>query len=175
MLFENSDFYWAIFWRLQCLKHKIGFASGGYVSVSWYWPCCLDISKYKDTTKQSNAFVRLRGGGCFCHVAFYCPRASKCCRGSPIVLGAAVGVIFGCMSMLSIYMQIKRYIGTYLCILDTLCLAAVRIHLGLRRSQHPRPSYSMLRVVGENLRYTHVCAFNLHAEKTLDSRCPTLA
>ena len=108
MLFENSDFYWAIFWRLQCLKHKIGFASGASVSVSWYWPCCLDISEYKDTTKQSN--VRLRCGGCFRHVAFCCPRASKCSRGSPIVLGAAVGVIFEFMPMFSTCMQIEIYI-----------------------------------------------------------------
>ena len=61
MLYVDSDLYWAILWLLQCLKQNRSFASGGYVSVSLYWPCCPEISQPRDTQdKAMPLFALLR-------------------------------------------------------------------------------------------------------------------
>ena len=151
-------------------------------------------------------------GGYLCHVAeYFCfPSAINCSRGHSIALCAAVGVIFGWVYVYFQYLYEKKtnpnmlmgYAGPCGSHVMLLTLkpslrrhrkqisAAMwcRIHLSPPRSLQPRPSFSMLRVVGKDLHctifvhiciYIHICMYVFlifPAEKrTLDSRCTTLA
>ena len=127
------------------------------------------------------AFVCPYCGGYLCHVAeYFCfPSASNCSRGHSIALCAAVGVKCGWVYVYFQYLYEKKTkpkyaygirwaFGSHVMLLilkpslrkhrkQISAAMWCRIHLSLPRSLRrlqPRPSFFMLRVVGEDLHCT---------------------